>query len=63
MKYQPPHRIDQQNNDAKGVGDAVTLSERVPEPTRCSDVLLQQVTTNEQAYKNANQIVPKGVGK
>lgn len=63
MKYQAPHRIDQQNNDAKGVGDAVSLSEWVPEPTGCSDVLLQQVTTNEQAYKHANQTVPKGVCK
>lgn len=63
MKYQAPNRIDQQNNDAKGVGDAMTLCEWVPEPTGCSDVLLQQVTTDDQAYKNANPTAPQGVGK
>lgn len=63
MEYKAPDRIDQQSNYAKSIGDAMSLCEWVPEPTRCSDVFLQQVATNDQAYENADPTVPQGVGK
>lgn len=40
---QVPDGEEQQEDDADGVGDAVPLREGVPEPTGCSDMLLQQI--------------------
>lgn len=41
VKHQGPDGVHQQKNNAESVGNTVALSERISEPTRCSNVFLQ----------------------
>ena len=49
MENQGPKRGDNKKDNAKGVRYSMALCEGISESTRCPDVLLKQVTTNEEA--------------
>lgn len=46
LKDDSPNGEDDESNDPKGVGDAISFSECVFESTRSSNVFLKQVTSN-----------------
>lgn len=56
-----PDGIDQQKNKAERVRYPVALGEGVPESTGRSDVLLQQVAANDEAYQHSDPAVPQAV--
>lgn len=58
-----PDRIDQQKDDPDSVGDTVALSEGIPEASGSSDVLLEEVAPDDQAYQYTEDTVTNGIGK
>ena len=60
---QSPDGVDQQDDYADGIGNAMALCEGVSEATRSSDVFLKQVTPYEQAYYNTNKAILHSMGK
>ena len=56
-----PDRVDEEQEDANGVGHAIALPEGVPESIWRPDVLLEQVASDRKAYEDTDEVVPEGV--
>lgn len=63
VEYECPDGIYQQNDYPDSVGNPVALREGIPEPTRCSDMFLQQIASDDQTNQDTNPAVPYGVSK
>lgn len=58
-----PGGIDQQKDDPDSVGDAVASGERIPKTSGSSDVLLEEVTPDDQAYQYTEDTVANRIGE
>lgn len=56
VEHQCVCRVDEQDDQPDGVGDAVGFRERIAEPASSPDVLLQQVTRDGEADHHPNPI-------
>ena len=62
-EQQSPDGVDEESDNADSVGDAVSSRKSVPESPGSSDVLLQQVTSDDEAYHQPDPVVPYRVRK
>lgn len=60
-QHQGPDGVDEEQDDADGVGHAIGLPEGLPEATWCPDVLLKQVAPDCKADADADEVTPEGV--
>lgn len=62
-EHQDPDWVDEEQDDADGVGHAIGLPEGLPEASWHPDVLLKQVAPDGEAYEDADEVVPEVVGE
>lgn len=58
-----PGGIDEQEEDPDRVGDAIALGERIAEASGSSDVLLEEVDPDGQAYYYTEDSAANGIGE
>jgi hypothetical protein len=61
LQHTGPDRVDEEQEDADGVGHTIALPEGVPESTWRLDVLLEQVASDHKAYEDTNEVSPEAV--
>ena len=61
LQHPGPDRVDEEQEDANGVGHAIALPEGVPESIWRPDVLLEQVASDRKAYEDTDEVIPEGV--